>query len=224
MIKVYLNVIHALLTLADMCRHHAQFLTVTSGIDMISVVFIRDKSLKLCASMSIHTTGISMEYDWAQSAEQRYQKGIVLSPNLRVTGWAQIIMVKGVLLLMPKSVNNTLNTKVQCCGRHQVNPAGSLNEGEKWCEDNKVGGKWLVARSNWCHQTEISTSHLLWWFVKEKFPLLHSCFLPSALLFHLHRVDLVSPSNVELWCSSFCSLTLVSVMTLLWPWLFVLGQ
>ena len=61
MLKVYLSVIHASLTLTDMCRYHAQLLTVTSDIDMISVVFIRDKSLKLCASMSIHTTGISLE-------------------------------------------------------------------------------------------------------------------------------------------------------------------
>ena len=33
---------------------------VTSDIDMISAVFIRDKSLELCASVSIHTTGISL--------------------------------------------------------------------------------------------------------------------------------------------------------------------
>ena len=59
MLKVYLNVIHASLTLTDMHRHHAQFSMVTSGIDMISVVFIRDKLSKLCASKSIHTTGIS---------------------------------------------------------------------------------------------------------------------------------------------------------------------
>jgi hypothetical protein len=31
------------------------------------------------------------------------------------------------LLLTPKSVNNVLNTKVQCCGRHQVNPVGGLD-------------------------------------------------------------------------------------------------
>ena len=91
-----------------------------------------------------------IEYNWAQSGEWRYPKGIVLSPNSRVTGWAQIIMVKGVSLLMPKSVNDTLNTKVQCCGRHQFNPVGSLNEGEKWCEDDKDGGKkWWEARSGW---------------------------------------------------------------------------
>ena len=42
-----------------MCRYHAQFSTVISDIDMISVVFIRGKLLKLHASMSIHTTGIS---------------------------------------------------------------------------------------------------------------------------------------------------------------------
>ena len=87
------------------------------------------------------------EHDWAQSAEP---KDIVLSPNSRVTGQAQIIMVKGVLLLMPKSVNDTLNTKVQHCKRHQVNPVGGLNEGEKWYEDNEDGGKkWWEARSGW---------------------------------------------------------------------------
>ena len=58
MLKVYLSVIHALLTLTDMHRYHAQLPMVTSDIDMISVVFIRDKLLKLHASMSIHTTGV----------------------------------------------------------------------------------------------------------------------------------------------------------------------
>ena len=60
MLKVYLSVIHASLTLTDMCGYHTQLSMVTSDIDMISVVFIRDKLLKLCASMSILTTGISM--------------------------------------------------------------------------------------------------------------------------------------------------------------------
>ena len=61
MLRAYLRVIHASLTLTDMHRYHAQLLMVTSDIDMISVVFIRDKSLKFHASMSIHTTGISAE-------------------------------------------------------------------------------------------------------------------------------------------------------------------
>ena len=60
MLEVYLSVIHALLTLTDMRRYHAQLLTVTSNIDMISVVFIRDKLLKLPASVSIHTTDVSL--------------------------------------------------------------------------------------------------------------------------------------------------------------------
>ena len=59
MLKAYLRVIHALLTLIDMRRYHAQLSMVISNIDMISVVFIRDKLLKLHASMSIHTTGVS---------------------------------------------------------------------------------------------------------------------------------------------------------------------
>ena len=59
MLKVYLNVIHTSWTLTDTCGYHAQLLTVTSDIEMIFVVFIRDKSLKLHTSMSIHTTGVS---------------------------------------------------------------------------------------------------------------------------------------------------------------------
>ena len=58
MLKVYLSVIHALLTLTDTHGYHAQLLMVTSDIDMISVAFIRDELLKLHASVSIHTTGI----------------------------------------------------------------------------------------------------------------------------------------------------------------------
>jgi hypothetical protein len=51
------------------------------------------------------------------------------------------------MLLTPKSVNETLNTKVQRCGRHQVNPVGGLDEGEKKCGDDEDGGKkWLVGR------------------------------------------------------------------------------
>ena len=157
-----------------------------------------------------------MEYDWAQSAEWRYPKGIVLSPNSRVTGWAQIIMVKGVSLLMPKSVNNMLNTKVQCCGRHQVNPVGGLNKGEKWCEDNKDGGKkWWEARSGWwqeaidaikqkfsqvtCHvDLSKENSHC---FILVSY--LHHCFFIFSIAFSSlppTGFDLVSPSNIELWC------------------------
>ena len=40
MVKVYLNVIHASLTLADMHRYHTQFSMVTSGMNMVSVVLI----------------------------------------------------------------------------------------------------------------------------------------------------------------------------------------
>ena len=58
MLKAYPSVIHASLTLTDMCGYHTQLSTITSNIDMISVVFIRDKSLKLHASISIHTTGV----------------------------------------------------------------------------------------------------------------------------------------------------------------------
>ena len=60
MLKAYLSVIHASLILTDMCRYHTQLSTVTSNIDMISVIFIRGKSLKLHAPVSIHTTGVSL--------------------------------------------------------------------------------------------------------------------------------------------------------------------
>ena len=59
MLKAYLSVICTSLILTDMHGYHAQLSTVTSNIDMISVIFIRGKSLKLHASMSIHTTGVS---------------------------------------------------------------------------------------------------------------------------------------------------------------------
>jgi hypothetical protein len=56
---------------------------------------------------------------------------------------------------MPKSVKNMLNTKVQRCGRHQVNPVSGLDEGEKdgkttrmaagsgWGQEVVGGKKWL---------------------------------------------------------------------------------
>ena len=85
MLKVYLSVIHALLTLTDTHRYHTQLSTVTSDIDMISVVFIRDKSLKLHASMSIHTTGISLVLSSSQSMVQKLQMARVISTSVRVS-------------------------------------------------------------------------------------------------------------------------------------------
>ena len=64
MLKAYLKVIHTLLILTDTCGYHAQLSMVTSNIDMISVIFIRGKLLKLHASVSIHTTGISPARLW----------------------------------------------------------------------------------------------------------------------------------------------------------------
>ena len=61
MLKAYPSVICTSLILTDMCRYHAQLSMVTSDIDMISVIFIRGKSLKLHAPVSIHTTGVSMD-------------------------------------------------------------------------------------------------------------------------------------------------------------------
>ena len=62
MLKAYLSVIHVSLILADMCRYHTQLSMVASDIDMISVIFIRGKSLKLHAPVSIHTMGISLAH------------------------------------------------------------------------------------------------------------------------------------------------------------------
>ena len=59
MLKAYLSVIHASLIMTDMHGYHAQLSMVTSDMDMISVIFIRGKSLKLHASISIHITGVS---------------------------------------------------------------------------------------------------------------------------------------------------------------------
>ena len=59
MLKAYLSVIHASLILADMHGYHTQLSTVASYIDMISVIFIKSKLLKLHAPVSIHATSIS---------------------------------------------------------------------------------------------------------------------------------------------------------------------
>ena len=59
MLKAYLSVIHASLILADMHRYHTQLSTVASYIDMISIIFIKGKLLKLHAPMSIHAMSIS---------------------------------------------------------------------------------------------------------------------------------------------------------------------
>ena len=59
MLKAYLSVIHTSLILADMRRYHAQLSMVASYIDMISVIFIKGKLLKLHAPMSIHSMSIS---------------------------------------------------------------------------------------------------------------------------------------------------------------------
>ena len=59
MLKAYLSVICTSLILADMCGYHTQLSTVASYIDMISVIFIKGKSLKLHAPMSIHAMSVS---------------------------------------------------------------------------------------------------------------------------------------------------------------------
>ena len=59
MLKAYLSVICTSLILADTHRYHAQLSMVASYIDMISVIFIKSKLLKLHAPMSIHTMSVS---------------------------------------------------------------------------------------------------------------------------------------------------------------------
>ena len=59
--KAYLSVICASLILADTCRYHTQLSMVASYIDMISVIFMKGKLLKLHAPMSIHATSISVD-------------------------------------------------------------------------------------------------------------------------------------------------------------------
>ena len=61
MLKAYLSVICASLILADTRGYHVQLSMVTSYIDMISVIFIKGKLLKLHAPMSIHATSISLQ-------------------------------------------------------------------------------------------------------------------------------------------------------------------
>ena len=80
MLKVYLSVIYASLTLTDTCGYHTQFSMVTSDIDMISVIFIRDKLLKLHASMSIHTTGVSLGGRQCQIG--RHSETVLLSTSI----------------------------------------------------------------------------------------------------------------------------------------------
>ena len=63
MLKAYLSVICTSLILADMHGYHAQLSTVASYIDMISVIFIKSKSLKLHAPVSIHAISVSPPYE-----------------------------------------------------------------------------------------------------------------------------------------------------------------
>ena len=60
MLKAYLSVICASLILADTHGYHTQLSMIASYIDMISVIFIKGKLLKLHAPMSIHAMSISL--------------------------------------------------------------------------------------------------------------------------------------------------------------------
>ena len=73
----------------------------------------------------------------------KIHKGIVLSPNSRVTGRAQIIAVKGDMLLTPKSERNDEH-QVQRCWETPSQPSGGrggrgAGRGEK--SKVKVGKK-----------------------------------------------------------------------------------
>ena len=61
MLKAYPSVICASLILADTHGYHTQLSMVASYIDMISVIFIKGKSLKLHAPVSIHTMSTSAD-------------------------------------------------------------------------------------------------------------------------------------------------------------------
>jgi hypothetical protein len=111
---------------------------------------------------------------------------------------------------------NALNTKVQRCGWHQVNPSVAVSMRWGW------GKNWLVGRINWCHQNEpwaweilishlpcnvlicklLQSSHCKVPTILLLFPTFTITFLSSPL-FTSHWADLVSPTNVELWRSCF---------------------
>ena len=91
---------------------------------------------------------------------------------LTVTGWAQIITVKGVLLLTPKSVNEMMNTKAQCYWETPSQPCGrwrweSNGEGRKqeWNSGNfpltNQHSRWLVKVPIWWHQSLLASHHFL---------------------------------------------------------------
>ena len=165
-------------------------------------------------------------------------EGIVLSPTSMVTGRAQITHVTDTRV----SEQYTLNTKVQCAGRHQVNP----NQKGRWQwrkEDDNEGRMMMMGEGWWWgRMTSNFNNHMQCWVWKKKFcphamfdevPTISSflsylylqLFFPyTSIIIKPHWVDLVSPGNVELQCSSFLSLTLASVIPWLWlsstcnPW------
>ena len=146
-------------------------------------------------------------------------------------------MVKGVSLLTPRSVNEMMNTKVQHDWETPSQPCGRWrwkNDAEDEKMMVKVGNKnEAVVIFHW----QINTAGDLWKFpfdgINHFLPPTTSCLPPLLapiliifIISHLHwdcQLDWLGVSHsVELWCSMYCSLTLASVTTLLWPWLFVL--
>ena len=110
---------------------------------------------------------------WLSSV--RHPKGIVLSPDSRVTGWAQIITVKGVSLLTPKLVNKTMNTKVQHYWETPSQPCGRC----RW-KSNGEGGK--QDKMLWIFLWQINTAGDLWTFafdgINHLLPPTTSCLSP----------------------------------------------
>ena len=128
--------------------------------------------------------------------ERRYPKGIVLSPDLRVTGRAQCIAVKGMSLLTPKSVNEMMNTKVQRCWETPSQPSRQSQWRWKrwgWGQEVVGGKKWLMPSKSTIDK-KIFISHVLCQFVKRKIPTVSFFFPTFTIAFSS------SPPTGLTWC------------------------
>ena len=162
----------------------------------------------------------TQDRNWAQLREWRYPKGVVLSPNSRVTGGAQAIAVKGRhYWCQSQWMIHVEHQSSMWLGDTKSTQSGGLDEGES-SEDNNGGEKQEVV---WWDQIreckKIFTTRAVLFWSSHRF-ILVSYLYPRFLIFTsikigLTWVDLVSPSNVELWCSSYHSLTLVSATSFL---------
>ena len=144
-------------------------------------------------------------------------EGIALSPKGYRSSTKDC--VQGNMLLTPKSVNDTMNTKVQCCWVTPSQPSEAYVDGG---EDEKAKVKVGSKNEMVTPVTMVGTSTLLQCFNKphsrccEIFFETHDfdpikkllASFPHGRLHHPHLpplwnwVDLVSPSSVELQCST----------------------